>query len=566
MSSFERNNKGPAFQKDSSIYSLFFGTRTKLLEDELNELQWTQVEILAEFNRNQRTSGLLQSIKAVGTSTDNIFYFQSPKVLSVLVDGYLLKAGSNAVDEQPLASSDDKLFVKLNGAPTTGTRTDLVMLEAWFETISHQDTIRKFGGDTTPILQNNLLDPRANAETARRIQLKWRLRVINNATSPETVEALKPDGTDSGVLFTSVDGAIYSADIGLQRDSNMDLESNGVVYAIPLATVDRKANVNTITDSDINIAIETSNTGVADINVEGDSNVGGNSNIGGDLNVDGNTTINGDTIVNNITINGGSTTKGDSIFEGDIIVQGNTNVTDINISGNATIGGDLIVDGTVTYLNTTELNIKDNIITLNSGTEGNPTLNAGIEVDRGDLPKVSVIWNESIDSWQLTTDGTNFYNIITSNDNVSWNKMVDRPTTLEGYGITDAAKAIHSHKSIDFNDTRAVNHGGFDYSGVTMHMKSNSVDGLNDGGTYHGTLHLTQWQDSSGGYAHQMGFTDNQNVWHRHHNGSAWQSWKKIWDSGNFDPNTKLNVSGGTLTGTLTTYRLVLPVGTNLYA
>jgi hypothetical protein len=86
----------------------------------------------------------------------------------------------------------------------------------------------------------------------------------------------------------------------------------------------------------------------------------------------------------------------------------------------------------------------------------------------------------------------------------------------------------HNHTSINYKDTRSINHNGFGYKGISMHLKYNTTDGLNDGGTYHGVLHLTQWADISGGKPHQLGFTDNGNIWYRNWNGSAWSSWVKI--------------------------------------
>lgn len=88
--------------------------------------------------------------------------------------------------------------------------------------------------------------------------------------------------------------------------------------------------------------------------------------------------------------------------------------------------------------------------------------------------------------------------------------------------------ANHSHKDISIYDTRNVDHKGFDYKGLSIHLKLNTTDGLNDGGTYHGVIHITQWDDSSGGRAHQLGFTDNGNIWFRDWNGTAWSAWVKL--------------------------------------
>ena len=101
-----------------------------------------------------------------------------------------------------------------------------------------------------------------------------------------------------------------------------------------------------------------------------------------------------------------------------IYVDGNTNdrltynsSTQTLKVKNAIVSGDLTVNGTATYINTTDLNVKDNIITLNYGVTGTPTLNAGIEVERGDSANTQLRWNESTDSWQYTNDGTNYFDI-----------------------------------------------------------------------------------------------------------------------------------------------------------
>ncbi len=67
----------------------------------------------------------------------------------------------------------------------------------------------------------------------------------------------------------------------------------------------------------------------------------------------------------------------------------------VTVHDDLIVEGDLTVSGTTTTLNTTELNIEDNIITLNSGHTGAPTLNAGIIVERGDETDYNIIWDEA---------------------------------------------------------------------------------------------------------------------------------------------------------------------------
>lgn len=95
----------------------------------------------------------------------------------------------------------------------------------------------------------------------------------------------------------------------------------------------------------------------------------------------------------------------------DVLFEGGANYLSSSggqVYGDVIIDGDLTVSGSTTYLNTTELNIEDNIITLNYGVSGSPSLPAGIEVERGDSPNVSIQWNESTDRWEFTKDGSTF--------------------------------------------------------------------------------------------------------------------------------------------------------------
>jgi hypothetical protein len=121
----------------------------------------------------------------------------------------------------------------------------------------------------------------------------------------------------------------------------------------------------------------------------------------------GDLTVSGIGSFNNATVTSGaassSTTTGALKVDGGVGVTGN-----IYAGGNLVITGNLTVSGESTTLNTATLNVVDNIITLNSGITGSPTLNGGIEVNRGTSTDVSVVWNELLDKWEFTNDGSNY--------------------------------------------------------------------------------------------------------------------------------------------------------------
>ena len=89
-------------------------------------------------------------------------------------------------------------------------------------------------------------------------------------------------------------------------------------------------------------------------------------------------------------------------------IKANANIT---LSTNTVyIQGNLVVGGNATAITKTDLNITDNIITVNAGETGpGVTLGtAGLNVDRGSLANVALLWSEPIGKWVLTDDGTTY--------------------------------------------------------------------------------------------------------------------------------------------------------------
>jgi len=84
---------------------------------------------------------------------------------------------------------------------------------------------------------------------------------------------------------------------------------------------------------------------------------------------------------------------------------------DVTITNDLNVGGNLNVTGTINSVNTTEINIVDNKVNLNSNATGAPVADAGIRVERGDSADTEILWNETSDNWTLTNDGTNYHAI-----------------------------------------------------------------------------------------------------------------------------------------------------------
>ena len=89
------------------------------------------------------------------------------------------------------------------------------------------------------------------------------------------------------------------------------------------------------------------------------------------------------------------------------IVSGTISIgQDVSTTANVTFNniiadGNLTVNGTVTAVNSTEVNIGDATILLNSGETSTPSLDAGFEVERGTSANVSFVWDETNDQFTV---------------------------------------------------------------------------------------------------------------------------------------------------------------------
>jgi hypothetical protein len=122
---------------------------------------------------------------------------------------------------------------------------------------------------------------------------------------------------------------------------------------------------------------------------------------------------------------------------------------DVTITNNLTVGGNLNVTGTINSVNTTQVNIVDNKINLNTDFAGAPTVDAGIRVERGESSDVEILWNETNDQWTLTNDGTNYHEIVRKwKSNIT--TTVNAPytfTATHNLGTRDVTVSVYSNSA-----------------------------------------------------------------------------------------------------------------------
>jgi cytoskeletal protein CcmA (bactofilin family) len=163
------------------------------------------------------------------------------------------------------------------------------------------------------------------------------------------------------------------------------------------------------------------------VQINGSLDLNGNSDISGTLDVTGAVEL-GNTldVTGAATFNSSIVVDGSATFNGEVTAVSNLEVTgatdlngglevtgDTSIGGNLQVNGNLNVTGSINSINTTQVNISDNVINLNSDMPETqpPSLDAGIKVHRGTEEDVQILWNESDDKWTLSNDGVNYHEI-----------------------------------------------------------------------------------------------------------------------------------------------------------
>jgi hypothetical protein len=257
------------------------------------------------------------------------------------------------------------------------------------------------------------------------------------------------------------------------------------------------------------------------------------------------------------------------------------------LSGDLIITGNLTVSGNSTTLNTEILTVEDAEVVLLSNVASTPALNAGVIVNRGTSPNTFLRWDEALDEWGWSDNGTTTYyfddlraGLATTNTtfgtintslgtiNTSYQAayaqantarntansaygQANTATTNAGNAYDTANSAFTASSRLRSEDTRTIAPSTHTTGRLTFGFTSYTNNG---NATYADYLHFRSYVDSSGG-------SDNLVMFHK--SGIGMRIWQQTWNSSTAYSNYvdvlhssnyssyAVPLSGGTMTGQL---------------
>jgi hypothetical protein len=125
-----------------------------------------------------------------------------------------------------------------------------------------------------------------------------------------------------------------------------------------------------------------------------------------------------------------------------IHVNSALSITDLALTGNLT------VSGTRTYINTTTLEVGDNIVTLNADLGANPpTENAGIEIMRGTSANAQFIWDETNDRWSTNGQPISISSLVAAGAASGITTLAAGNTTITGFANVSTTLQVGTNTS-----------------------------------------------------------------------------------------------------------------------
>lgn len=261
------------YNPQSNFSRVKFGINKALLETELNEMQKIQEDARASLIRQIVPTGFLENVRKdfVGQpivySPNNLDNTIAIAPAKLIVNGYELTIeGKDKVN-----GIDGYTIIDLGEAPFAATKYyDFIFLEVWFQELTADSNVHKYGFIDGAIIKNNMVDDRVKDETSRRVALQYKVKVqqgvdidkwpdgfgFKNINEYSNIYASGPKDSsieNSNYLFISainpmLKDAVFYGDSGLfvagrpgVLTTNEDFGIlNNYIFGVPLLAVKRR--------------------------------------------------------------------------------------------------------------------------------------------------------------------------------------------------------------------------------------------------------------------------------------------------------------------------------------
>ena len=357
------------------------------------------------------------------------------------------------------------------------------------------------GGEFTSNLIPDADDTYALGSASRR----WNIYGVDSVISGSFSGSFQGDGSQLTGLVTelSISDGSNTDTVDLLTDTLTF--TNASTHGFTFSVTDNTVTLNT--PQDLRTTASPDFAGVTAGNVQvgitGDNEIDTTS---GNLTIDsagGTTTIDdAAAVTGTLTVTGATDLNSSLNVQGNIVLDGagaqsitnsNGNLSIASTSGNVsiestvfagndvTIPGNLTVQGTTTTIDSTEVNIGDNILTLNAaGT----VADGGIQVidTTGTAGTGSLLWNATNDYWYAGISGSTHYRVATyTNADPTTNAIpkIDANDRLVASNIADTGTQVDITVDLDLNGNDLINVNSIEIDGLSansfLHTNASKV-------------------------------------------------------------------------------------------
>lgn len=355
-----------------------------LKADDFNTEQAYHIGALREHNKVQHTWGVAEGLDVTFKAGSPVAHVKEGTAIDA--DGKLiyLSAGGFDVDFSTITSNATTFYITIEYS------------EKGTDATSETGVTGNTRIEETPAIATSETLP---TDQSRKLVLAQVALVVNadNSKSVDSVDTSvrKNSGVVAGDLEArSLSLSIDDTDKSLWPQLKGVKSGNETKLGVIISQSDFSGQLKV--NGAVGIGVEPST--VAKLQVGGSLKVTGNVTNDQNLSIGGRLSVTGTS-----ELSGGLSVTGDSKFTGSQSISSN-----LNVGGDIVVNGNLDVKGTTTTINTTEMEVSDNIIRVNKySPQAIPKkVQGGLEVFRGGTePEAQIIWDEGAQKWMAGKAG-----------------------------------------------------------------------------------------------------------------------------------------------------------------